>query len=91
VYCTVEYTELQCRISCEFLFSLQQEKALSAIAISLEVYVNFCNFKALLLFHNDAHNHKITGILKNLKFRQSLRHVPVHVGTIVREPFLCLA
>jgi hypothetical protein len=23
--------------------------------------------KALLLFHNDAHNHKITGILKQLK------------------------
>jgi hypothetical protein len=25
------------------------------------------NIKALLLFHNDAHNHKITGILKELK------------------------
>jgi hypothetical protein len=25
------------------------------------------NIKALLLFHNDAHNHKITGILKQLK------------------------
>jgi hypothetical protein len=25
------------------------------------------SIKALLLFHNDAHNHKITGILKQLK------------------------
>jgi hypothetical protein len=42
------------------------------------------------LFHNDAHNHKITGILKQLKFRRSLRHVSVHVGTTIRESFLCL-
>jgi hypothetical protein len=27
-----------------------------------------------LFFHNDAHNYKITGILKQLKFRRSLRH-----------------
>jgi Fe2+ or Zn2+ uptake regulation protein len=25
------------------------------------------SIKALLMFHNDAHNHKITGILKQLK------------------------
>jgi hypothetical protein len=43
--------------------------------------------KHFLLFHNDAHNYKITGILKQLKFR----HVSVHAGTIIREPFLCLA
>jgi hypothetical protein len=49
------------------------------------------SIKALLLFHNDAHNHKITGILKLLKIPRSLRHVLVHVGTIIREPFLCLA
>jgi hypothetical protein len=48
------------------------------------------NIKALFIFHNDAHNFKITGILKQLKFRRSLRHVSVHAGTI-REPFLCLA
>jgi hypothetical protein len=47
--------------------------------------------KHLLLFHNDAHNYKITGILKQLKFRLLLRHVSVHAGTIIREPFLCLA
>jgi hypothetical protein len=47
--------------------------------------------KHFLLFHNDAHNFKITGILKQLKFRRSLRHVLVHAGTIIREPFLCLA
>jgi hypothetical protein len=49
------------------------------------------SIKVLLLFHNDAQNYKITRILKQLKFRQSLRHVSVHVGTIIREPFLCLA
>jgi hypothetical protein len=49
------------------------------------------SIKALLLFHNDAHNHKITVILKQLKIPRSLRHVSVHVGTIIREPFLCLA
>jgi hypothetical protein len=47
--------------------------------------------KALFNFHNDAHNYKITGILKQLKFQRSLRHVSVHAGTIIREPFLCLA
>jgi hypothetical protein len=48
-------------------------------------------FKAFFIFHNDAHNYKITGILKQLKFRRPLRHVSVHAGTITREPFLCLA
>jgi hypothetical protein len=47
--------------------------------------------KHFLLFHNDANNYQITGILKQLKFRQLLRHVSVHAGTIIREPFLCLA
>jgi hypothetical protein len=47
--------------------------------------------KHFLLFHNDAHNYKITGILKQSEFRRSLRHVSVHAGTIIREPFLCLA
>jgi hypothetical protein len=51
---------------------------------------NNLQHKALLLFHNDAHNHKITGILKQLKFRRSLRHGSVHVGTIIRESFSCL-
>jgi tetraacyldisaccharide-1-P 4'-kinase len=32
-----------------------------------------------------------TGILKQLKFRRSLRHVSVHAETIIREPLLCLA
>ena len=45
-------------------------------------------FKALfLLFQTDAHNYKIIGILKQLKFRLSLRHVSVHAGTIIRELF----
>jgi hypothetical protein len=54
-------------------------------------FVKFSNYlRHVLLFHNDAHNYKITGILKQLKFRRSLQHVSVHVGTIIREPFLCL-
>jgi hypothetical protein len=44
-----------------------------------------------LFFHNDAHNYKITGILKQLKLRWSLRHVSVHTGTIIREPFFVLS
>jgi len=35
----------------------------------------------------DAHNYKITGMLKQLKFPQLLRHVLVQSGTIIRELF----
>jgi len=35
----------------------------------------------------DAHNYKIIRMLKQLKFRQLLRHVTVHAGTIIRELF----
>jgi hypothetical protein len=38
-----------------------------------------------LLFQNDAHNYKIIGILKQLKFRLPQRHVSVHAGTIIRK------
>jgi hypothetical protein len=37
-----------------------------------------------LLFQTDAQNYKITGMLKQLKFPQLLRHVSVHAGTIIR-------
>jgi hypothetical protein len=57
----------------------------------IKVFMFVPCIKALLLFHDDAHNYKITGILKQLKFRRSLGHVSVHAGTIIREPFLCLA
>ena len=40
-----------------------------------------------LLFQTDAHNYKIIGILKQLKFQLSLRHVSVHAGTIIMELF----
>jgi hypothetical protein len=49
------------------------------------------SIKELFIIPTDAHNYKITGILKQLKFRLSLRHVSVHARTIIREPFLCLA
>jgi len=41
----------------------------------------------LFIVQTDAHNYKIIGTLKQLKFRQLLRHVSVHAGTIIREPF----
>jgi hypothetical protein len=44
-------------------------------------------FKALFIIPTDAHNFKITGMLKQLKFQQLLRHVSAHAGTIIRELF----
>ena len=35
--------------------------------------------KAIFIIPTDAHNYKITGMLKQLKLRQLLRHVSVHV------------
>jgi hypothetical protein len=43
------------------------------------------SIKALFIIPTDAHNYKITGILKQLKFRKMLRHVSVHAATIIRE------
>jgi len=34
-----------------------------------------------------AHNYKITGMLKQLKFSQLLQHVSAHSGAIIRELF----
>jgi hypothetical protein len=45
------------------------------------------SIEALFIIPTDAHNYKITGILKQLKFQQLLRHVSVHAGTIIRELF----
>jgi hypothetical protein len=45
------------------------------------------NIKALFINPNDAHNYEITGMLKQLKFPQLLRHVSVQSGTIIRELF----
>jgi len=36
----------------------------------------------------DAHNYKITRMLRHLKFPQLLWHVSVHSGTIIKELFL---
>ena len=44
-------------------------------------------YKALFIIPTDAHNYKITEMLKQLKFPQLLRHVSVHAGTIIRELF----
>jgi hypothetical protein len=43
--------------------------------------------KALFIIPTDAHNYKITGMLKQFKFPQLLRHVSVQSGTIIRELF----
>ena len=45
------------------------------------------SIKALFIISTDAQNYKITGMLKQLKFRQFHRHVSVHAGTIIRELF----
>ena len=43
---------------------------------SLVIYINSTNIQStFLLFQTDAHDYKIIGILKQLKFRLSLRHV----------------
>jgi len=43
------------------------------------------SIKTLFITPTDTRNYKITGMLKQLKFRQLLRHVSVHEGTIIRE------
>jgi hypothetical protein len=45
------------------------------------------SIKTLFIVPADAHYYKTIGMLKQLKFRQLLRHVSVHVGTIIRELF----
>ena len=47
----------------------------------------FLLLKALFINPTDAHNYKITGMLKQLEFPQLLRNVSVHSGTIIRELF----
>jgi hypothetical protein len=43
------------------------------------------SIEALFIIPTDAHNYKIIGMLKQLKFRQLLQHISVHAGTIIRE------
>ena len=49
------------------------------------MFVPCINSITFLLVQTDAHNYKIIEILKQLKFRLSLRHVSLHAGTIFRE------
>jgi hypothetical protein len=51
------------------------------------MFVPCINSITFSLFQTDAHNYRVIGILKQLKFRLSLRHVSVHAGTIIRELF----
>ena len=51
------------------------------------VATSISNQSAFLLFQTDAHNYKIPGVLKQLKFRLALRHVSARAGTIIRELF----
>jgi hypothetical protein len=43
--------------------------------------------KHFFIIPTNAHNYKIIGMLKTIKFQQLLRHVSVHAGTITRELF----
>jgi hypothetical protein len=43
--------------------------------------------KHFFIIPTDAHNYKLTGILKQLKFPQLLKHVSVQSGTIIKELF----
>jgi hypothetical protein len=61
--------------------------ALFKLEIRIFMFVPCINSITFLLVKTDAHNYKIIGILKQLKFRLSLRHVSVHAGTIIRELF----
>jgi hypothetical protein len=54
---------------------------------SLSVLKTCSCIKALFIIPTNVHNYKITGMLKQLKFRQLLLHVSVHAGTIIRELF----
>jgi len=45
------------------------------------------SIKALFIIRTDTHNYKITGMLRQLKFRPLLRHVSVHARTIIGELF----
>ena len=68
-----------CYAAARFLFALRVE-------YNVRTYRSMYQ-GTFLLFQTDAHNYKIIGILKQLKFRLSLRHVSVHAGTIIRELF----
>ena len=58
------------------------------VAIRIFMFAPSINsIKELFTFTTDTHNYKIIGMLKQLKFRQLLRHVSVHAGTIIRELF----
>ena len=61
------------------------------LAFSQETCRFLANFitdsKHFFIIPTDAHNYKIIEILKQLKFRLSLRHVSVHAGTIIRKLF----
>jgi hypothetical protein len=67
----------------------------SVVSMFMECYVIVLHVSTVhqqyqstfLLFQTDAQNYKIIGILKQLKFRLSLRNVSVHAGTIIRELF----
>ena len=52
------------------------------------MFAPFINsIKTLFIIPTNAHNYKIRRMLKELKFRQLLRRVSIHAGTIIRELF----
>jgi hypothetical protein len=73
-------------------FSCQQnEPNFKEVTSNLHVCTVHQQYQSTFLFFQlDAHRYKITEILKKLKFRQLLRHVSVHAGTINRKLFSAL-
>jgi hypothetical protein len=62
------------------ILQLCYEKPRKAVGINKGFYT-------LFVIPTDAHYYKVIGMLKQLKSRQLLQHVSVHVGTIIRESF----
>ena len=55
------------------IWQIKYDKTMHSMVESKHFFIN----------PTDAHNYKIIGMLKQLKFRLSLRHVSVHAGTII--------
>jgi hypothetical protein len=75
------------RIASYDILLTKKEQQLDKIEQSSCLHCASMVSKTPLIIPTDAHNYKIIGILKQLKFRQLLRHVSVHAGTIIRELF----
>jgi len=58
-------------------------RGLKTEKLGVEIYGGYQ--KHTFIVPTEAHNYKIIGMLKQLKFRHFFRHVSVQAGTIIRE------